>query len=353
MANKHELEVASLTRETRDSISIGLDIPAHLRDDFDYEPGQYITVEVDYNEGFERRAYSICSSVFTDDELRIAVKRLPGGKVSTYLNEECKVGQSLKVFSPEGNFIPTLNEDNVKDYILIAGGSGITPIMSILKSVLAFENNSSVALLYGNREEQDIIFKSQLDQLEQKYPKRLQVIHTLSGNAENWNGRKGRIDERLIDSLLKEKSDNLEACSFFICGPSGLISDTQNLLQKRGVPESQIKREFFTKEPSKPMQAPTMLEGDSSLTIILDDEKHQFEIDGQTLVLEAAIDAGLDAPYSCKIAACCTCRAKILEGTVSMEDDDILTESEIAEGFILTCQAYPTSKNLVISYDEA
>jgi len=258
----------------------------------------------------------------------------------------------IKVFSPEGKFSPDLIENNNGQYILLAAGSGITPIMSILKSILAFERESTVTLLYGNRSEQDIIFKSQLDFLEEKYPDRLKVFHTLSKATETWSGAKGRISEKLIASVIGENLQNPDRCSFFICGPGGLIEESEKALIQKGIKKEQIKHEFFTKDKSE-KSGPAVSEGSTALTILLDNEQHQIDIDSQTTVLEAAIDAGLDAPFSCKIAACCTCKAKVLEGEVSMEDDEILTEVEKTEGFILTCQAYSTSEKLVISYDDA
>jgi len=351
MPNKHNLVVSSITRETEDCISIGFDIPVHLSDDFDYEPGQYITLEIAFEEGLERRAYSISSSALTDNELRISVKKLQGGKVSTYLLENSKVGMKINVLGAEGNFTPELRENATTKHLLIAAGSGITPIMSILKSILAFEKKSTVHLLYGNRSESEIIFNSQLAELEKQYPKRLAVVHALSNPTSSWEGHKGRVSDSLIHSALKEDNPNHCDYSIFVCGPSGLIETAEEALVAKGFKKEHVKREYFIKEKAESKLAQNNT-GSKKLTIVLDNEEHEIQLEGNTTVLEAAIDAGLDAPYSCKIAACCTCRAKVKSGTVEMEDDEILTEAEIAEGFILTCQAIPTSSELVVSYDE-
>lgn len=352
MAKKHELKVKSIKPETNNSISIGIDIPAHLRDEFDYEPGQYLTIEVDFEDGFERRAYSISSSSLFDDELTITVKRLEGGKVSSYLLDNLAEGVPIKVFSPEGKFVPNLNEKNTKDYLFIAAGSGITPVISIIKSILSFEKESKATLIYGNRDEDNIIFKNLLDELEERFQGKLKVAHTLSNPKKDWKGLKGRINESLIEKSLSEMGQDSRPCSFFLCGPSALMDMSEQVLISKGYSENQINREYFIKEKEESNPS-AIISDQTALTVILDNERHQISLSRDSTVLETAIDAGLDAPYSCKIAACCTCRAKVLEGSVKMEDDEILTDDEKTEGYILTCQAYATSNELVISYDDA
>lgn len=347
---KHELKIKYVKRETSKSISVALDVPTHLSGEFDYEPGQYLTVEIDFKEGFERRAYSISSSTLLDDEISFTVKHLEGGKVSTFLVQNAKKGMSIKVFSPEGTFVPEMDENHVKHYILIAAGSGITPIMSILKSVLIFEQKSTVTLLYGNRDEESIIFKESLDELAKKFSERLQVVHTLSSPSQNYDGLKGRIDNSMIEKVLnKSKKDHGELL-FFLCGPSPLIESTREFLVKKGIMTDQIRSEYFVKD--KKGSSANEFIGKTRLNIILDNEQHDIVLENDSTILEAVINAGLDPPYSCKVGACSSCKAKLQKGLVKMDDDEILTEGEKEEGYILTCQAYANSDHLVISYDD-
>lgn len=351
MAKKHLLKIKSIVQETADCVSIGFDIPFHLSDDFDYDPGQYLTIELEVEGAQERRAYSLSSSNLVDDELRITVKHLEGGKVSPYLVRESKVGMSVAVFTPEGSFVPALDEKSEKHYLFVAAGSGITPIISIIKSVLSFETKSQVTLLYGNQNEKSIIFKEALDNLENSYSKRFEVLHTLSSALSEWKGLKGRISKGLIEKTIDSKGLSNKDAHFYLCGPADLIAFSEQTILSRDFAKETIRKEHFFKEKVEEM-TPTSEFKEASMKLVLDNEEHTILLDAETTILDAAIDAGLDAPYSCKIGACCTCRAKLLEGQVFMDDDDILTEEEIAEGFILTCQAKALTQKLIVSYDE-
>lgn len=349
MAQLHELRVSKLVKETADAVSIFFEIPTHLAGDFDYEPGQYLTVEIERDGRSERRAYSLSSSPLWDMEPSITVKEVSGGFMSVFLNRELKENDALRVLTPMGKFTPSLDERNAKHYVLFGAGSGITPLLSIIKSILHLEPKSRISLLYGNKNQNSVIFKDELDRLSTDFSGRLEVIHTLSNPDENWSGMQGRIDTEKCMSFLQNLND--ENHEYFICGPGSMIATVEEVLLAKGVKAENIYREYFTPKSDEKAAVVTEFNGSCEVTVVIENEEHHFQINDDTSVLDAAINAGVDAPYSCKIAACCTCQAKIIEGAVEMDDSDILTDKEIEAGFILTCQSHPKTERLKISYD--
>jgi ring-1,2-phenylacetyl-CoA epoxidase subunit PaaE len=357
MARFHRLKVAEVTRETADCVSVVFDVPADLRNDFTYIQGQYLTLKVKVNGEELRRSYSLCTSPVADRELRVAVKKVKDGRVSTYINDSLKAGDEMEVMTPMGNFHSPLSPTNKKNYILFAGGSGITPMLSIIKTVLQSEPGSNITLFYGNRDEAAIIFKKQLDDLAAKNADRFKLHHILEHCGEE-------VDELCRGILLPEKVKSLIAKYvdlnadniFFICGPGPMMENVKVVLGDLKVDQKKIHIEYFTAveaavkaaEESSPAEVVQ-----SKVTVILDDEEVNFDLasNGKS-VLDVAQDAGMDVPFACKGGVCCTCRAKLMEGQVKMDQNFALSEEELERGYILTCQSHPVTEKVVISFDE-
>jgi ring-1,2-phenylacetyl-CoA epoxidase subunit PaaE len=336
------VRVEEVKKLTDDSVQIVFDLPSDLKSKFQFVPGQYINIAVDINGKSERRSYSICSS--KDESLSIAVKAVKDGKVSNWVNDVLRPGDHLWISSPEGNFKLDNQQMNI---VCIAAGSGITPILSMIKTMDT--KNGTSRLLFGNRYSNNIMFQDEIQSLNS-------VNSTLFLSGEDKNGfRRGRINKDNLTEVIKEDLDLLKADAFFICGPEGMIKEAKNTLTFFGVPENKVKYELFT--VSENSGDGKVLENDfsgmSHIKVILDDEIAEFDLDakGKT-ILTAVESSGLDAPYSCRGGVCCSCKAKVLQGNAVMRMNYSLTEEEIAEGYILTCQAHPASEKVVISFDE-
>jgi len=358
MAKFFQLKVEDVRRETPDTVSIAFEIPDADKAAFQYKQGQYLTLKMDV-EGEEcRRSYSLSSSPDADNELRIAVKQVENGRVSTRINQHLKAGDVLEVMAPMGNFFTELNASQEKHYVALAAGSGITPVISILKSVLMVEANSRFTLFYGNRSSESIIFKGELDALQAKYGDRLTVCHILSREDTVDPLFSGRISGAKIGQLLDRYVDVSEAAEYFLCGPEEMIKEATRLLQNLRVDKSHIHFELFTtpvaEEGTKEEAAPVAGNGISQITVIMDDEETVFELatKGKN-ILDAALDQNVDVPFACKGAVCCTCKAKVTEGQVSMDMNYSLDDQEVADGFILTCQSHPLTPKVVVDFDQA
>lgn len=354
----HSLKVNDITRETDSCISVAFEIPEHLQEDYQFIPGQYLTIENEIGGEKIRRSYSLCSSP-ADGELRVAIKKVEGGKFSGWANSEMSVGTEMQVMTPEGNFKAKIDPAHQHNYVAFAAGSGITPIFSIMKSVLELEPASTFKLFYGNQTGKTVIFKDKIDGLKNKYMHRMEVHHVLSREDQGSDFLKGRIDEAKCISFSEKFFDLNDTEAYFICGPESMINCVSDSLTKLGVSKDKIHYELFT-APTQKIAHKTKVSADkktdkvlSHVTVILDGEETHFDIpsDGDA-VLDAALDAGADVPYACKGAVCCTCRAKVLEGSVEMEMNYALEDGEVEEGYVLTCQSHPTSEKVVISYDE-
>ncbi len=364
MVRMHELKVKDVRKETDDSIVVEFEVPEALKEKFRFHQGQYVTLKKEIGGEEIRRNYSICSSPYEED-LCIACKKVEGGRMSSYLNDKLEPGESFEVMEPMGNFYTLLDEANEKQYVAFAAGSGITPVISILKTVLHKEPKSRFVLFYGNRTSLDIIFGHELEKLREKYGDRLEIHHVLSREEGKDALRSGRIDEATAKGLLEEAVDRSLTTEYFICGPEGMMNAVSNVLEARGVPEDRIHIELFTspvtsdadieeKKEEKDERIAGKGEGEiSQVTVILDDEENSFELDHDgDVILDAALEEDLDVPFSCKGAVCSTCRAKLVEGEVEMEQNHALTDEEVEEGYILTCQSHPRSSKVVVDYDD-
>jgi len=357
MSRFHEIKVAHVETLTHDAKAIYFDIPVALKDNYKYTPGQYLTFEVLINGTKQRRAYSICTSPFADAQLAIGVKKVQGGLVSNYLNDQAKVGDVLQVMEPMGNFTHAANAANKHHYVLLGGGSGITPLMAILKSVLHVESGSKITLFYANRDEQSIMFKGALESLQQQYGLRLNIIHNVDEGTFGV-ANSGRLDSSKITTILKNNlGDEANKVDYFICGPSGLMLLIDESLNTLSVDKNKIHKEYFNApvvtEAHKAEQAISGQPLEEAILVLqLDGEHLEVKYTGQKSILEAVLDAGYDPPFACQIGACCTCRAKVSEGKVAMADRESLSDAEMKEGYILTCQAKPLTGKLVYSYDE-
>lgn len=358
----HDLTIKKIIRETPDAVTLQFAVPDQLKDVFAYEPGQYLTLSFTFGKKEERRAYSMSSSPIEED-ISVTVKKLEGGIVSSYIHDQLQEGAQVAVMPPEGKFIPKINEDHRRSYYFFGAGSGITPLISIIKTLLEKEPQSSIFLLYGSRDEQHIIFRDALDQLQDKYRGQLKISYVLSQperqkpeglkgwfskGTTNWEGRIGRIDGKLVDLFLEENQSIYEDREFFICGPGGMIESVQGQLKIMNIDSKKIHVEHFFIEhegEGKGIQ-------EASVEIILNGKKHLIEVPEAKTILDVMIEDDLNPPYSCTSGACSTCMAKVLEGEVTMEVSHALDEDEISDGYILTCQAHPQTPKTVITFDE-
>jgi ring-1,2-phenylacetyl-CoA epoxidase subunit PaaE len=350
----HPLTVASIEPVTDDSVAITFEVPEDLREDYAFSHGQHLTVRTELAGDDVRRNYSICSPAGSG-VLRVAVKRLPGGAFSEHALDVLRPGDVLDVMTPSGRFFTELDPTHRKHYVCVAAGSGITPVLSIVASVLAAEPRSSVTLLYGNRTHSSVMFLEELEDLKDTYPERFQLLHVLSREPQEVELFSGRLDAdrmgRILDGLLPP--DTVD--EWFLCGPFEMVSDLRKLLVKEGVPKKQIHAEVFHVESGPPVRrAPVeAAEGEGAkVTITLDGRRSTFSLpaDGPA-VLDAALRVRADAPFACKGGVCGTCRAKVLEGTVEMDTNWALEPDEVEKGYVLTCQSHPTSDTVVLDYD--
>jgi len=337
-----EVTVLKSEKLTPDTVKVTLDIPADLKSEFNFKPGQYLDFNVEINGKEIRRSYSICSGI--NEPIAVAVKEVENGTVSRWFNNDLSAGDPIIVSHPMGSFsIP----ENAKKVVAIAAGSGITPIMAFAKDIESKGN--SLELFFGNRTEDNILFRTEIDAL-----KNTKATYFLSGEDKD-GFISGRIDTTTFSILLKEHLQLLKADAFVLCGPEKMIAEVSDVLKMFGVSEDKINYELFTTPvllKSKTEIIANKLEGEAKVTIILDDEKTHFNLAADDIaVLDKANNDGLDAPYSCKGGVCGSCRAKVIEGSCTMTMNYSLTDKEVEEGYILTCQAHPSSPEVVISYD--
>ncbi|MHB1279563.1 MAG: 2Fe-2S iron-sulfur cluster-binding protein [Bacteroidia bacterium] len=354
----HSIQVREIIRETPDAATIVFDIPEHLKTTFSYLPGQYVTVSTKLNGQEQRRAYSFCSSPYTDPYPAITVKKVSDGQVSPFLNDLLKAGDIIALMPPMGNFTAEIHPDNQKNYVLFGGGSGITPIMSLLKSILKQEPNSTVGLVYANRDEQSIIFNKELNALLAANPGRLRIVHCLETAPSGFSGFTGRPGIADCQSITEKLQKSGLVNEYFICGPGGMMDTVKSALEGMGIAPELIHTEYFntpvnSKEPaaSVPAEHEEPFEGTASATILFNGKQFEITIPEGITVLEAAKDQNVDPPYACQMGVCTTCRAKILEGSVFMDEREGLSDSEINEGYVLTCQSHPTSAKLKLIYE--
>lgn len=352
----HTLKIKEVVKETEDTVSILFDVPEELKADYIYKSGQYLTLKTMIGGEDVRRSYSLCSAPF-QNEWRVAVKQVENGKFSTYANCQLSAGTEMDVMTPTGNFAVTPDATANKSYVLFAAGSGITPIISIAKTILNEEPGSDVTLFYGNKGFSTIIFREELEALKNQYMDNLRVVHVLSRESLGSDILKGRITkekaDELYDAFLKDQ-ENVDAV--YICGPESMITGVKDSMIGKGVDKSRIHFELFTSptESKGKVELPTNSPKiESNVTIILDGDELDIHLSSNgEKILDAAQAAGADLPFACKGGVCCTCKAKIMEGTATMEVNYALEPDEVDAGYILTCQAHPTSDKLIISFDE-
>jgi ring-1,2-phenylacetyl-CoA epoxidase subunit PaaE len=348
MSTFYKLSISEIKRETSAAVSILFQVPDTLRSFYQYKSGQYLTLKLTLDGQEIRRAYSICSAP-ESGELRIAVKAIKNGFFSKFANEELKVGHVIEVGIPEGKFTLEPNADKQRNLIAFAAGSGITPILSILNTVLKEEPKSSFVLIYGNKTPEGTMFYNELNVLQKKYLGRFFVHYVFS--QKNVEGEQfGRIDKSIVNFFIKNKHKEITFSKYFICGPETMINVVSDTLKEQNVAEKDIKFELFTTSDQE--QNIEKIAGHAKITILLDSEETTFEISDKQTILEAALKHGLDAPYSCQGGICSSCLGRVTAGTAEMKKNSILTDGEIAEGLILTCQAHATSSEVYINYDD-
>jgi ring-1,2-phenylacetyl-CoA epoxidase subunit PaaE len=340
------LKIKQIDRLTEDAVKVVFEVPEALKVSYAYVPGQYLNLIMDINGKGEHRSYSICSDV--NEPLAIGIKKVEKGIVSSHFNDKAKVGDEIEVGFPIGNFKMAKVDGN---YVAIAAGSGITPVLSIAKLING-TGEGHLDLFYANRNDQSIMFEEELNLLSAD---KVKTTHIFS-EQEKEGYLHGMLTEEVITGIIKNNLELLKAKGFYLCGPEPVIINAQNVLKKFGVPDEKMFYELFTTPvlmESTKESVVSNFTGISKVTVILDDEEEVFELatDGDT-ILEEVESHGIDAPYSCRGAICCTCKAKVLKGSATMEKNFTLTDSEIKDGYILTCQAHPNSEELIISYDE-
>lgn len=358
MARFHTLEVTDVRPETREAVVVTLKPSDDDRDAFAFTQGQYLTFRREFDGEELRRSYSICAG---QDEgvLRVGIKRVEGGAFSTWANENLAPGMRLEAMPPMGSFFTPLDPAAEKQYLAFAGGSGITPVLSIVKTVLAREPKAQVTLVYANRKIGTIMFREELEDLKNLYLGRLSVLHVLESEGQDIDLFAGRVDAEKVAALFKGWIDPKGIDTVFICGPEPMMLSIAQALRAHGLPDERIKFELFASgQPGRaPRKAAAAKAGDgeasAEATVTLDGATRSFRMpkQGQSL-LDAALAADLDAPYACKAGVCSTCRAKVLEGETEMITNHALEDYEVRQGYVLTCQCYPLSDKVVVSYDQ-
>ena len=353
----HSLRVKSITPDTDEAVIVSFDVPAALQNDFLFTQGQHLTLRTQLNGKEERRSYSICSGV-DDGELRIGVRHVSGGVMSSWINQSLKTDDSIDVLPPEGRFFVPIDASQARHYLGIAGGSGITPILAIMKTVLAREPLSRFTLIYGNRRQSSTMFKEELEDLKNRYLTRLTLHTVFSQEHMDSPLNSGRLTQTKLGEFLSNLIQPQQLSHVFVCGPHGFNDEVDAALLAAGVPAEHIHIERF----GVPVDAtgvkakPTVQVGDAPqamIQIIRDGVSREIEFQTEHgNVLDAAAAAGLEVPYSCKSGVCCTCRAKLMEGKVRMDRNFALEKHEVEAGFVLTCQAHPLTVRVVISFDE-
>jgi len=352
----HALTIAEVRRETADAISIRFDIPERLRNAFAFQAGQHLTLRLMMDGEDVRRNYSVCVAP-SENEVRIAIKEMPAGKFSAWANANLREGETIEVLPPLGNFVLPQTDNVAPCYVGLAGGSGITPVISIMKTVLETKPESRFTLLYGNRDTQSIMFLEELAALKNRYIDRLEVYHFLELEAEEIELFNGRLDRAKCEEVFSHLVDVTSADAVFICGPGPMMDAADAALRARGVGAGKIFIERFTSSAPSAEQlaraeALQQKAAGKGLVVTLDGRKKRIRFEAEKgNILENVQASGLPAPYACKSGVCTTCRAKILSGTVEMKQNFGLSESEIAAGYVLTCQAVPTSDEVTLSYD--
>ena len=347
----YDLPVKNIIQETKDAISIVFGHPENGK--IGYKSGQFLTLIANVNGKEVRRAYSLCSSPFVDQDLAVTVKRVDNGLMSNWLADNLKVGTTMRIMEPMGQFTTEYKAGSKRHIILFAGGSGITPMMSLIKSTLVQEPDSICSLIYCNRDIDSIIFKNELEKLEITYEGRLHVIHVLDNAPMNWQGYSGLLNHEMLTKLFERIPDwGIQKTTYLMCGPEGMMKNVESLLEKRSIPKEKIFKESFVQgtidktEKKQPEVAGELKARE--VTIRYDGQEYKVLVPANKAILETALDQGIDLPYSCQSGLCTACRGKALSGQVKLDEEEGLSQSERAEGYVLTCVGHPLTDDVVI-----
>ena len=357
MAARYFLKVKDVVRETPDAVTITFWHP--ISEEIRYQPGQFLTFLLNINGQKVRRSYSMASSPHVDVSLAVSVKRVPGGLASNYLCERIHPGDILETLEPMGTFVPKLDPQNRRTLILIGAGSGITPLFSMAKSALHVEPGSRVWLIYGNRNQESIIYKAHLDAMEQAYGQsRFRTTHVLSQPNARWTGRDGRINQHTLTSLLENLPvSDRQSASAYLCGPDTMMAEARSALALVGVPAERVHKESYV---TAPVAAGDVIEepltedeenGSPEVTVLYEGAEYKFTVAPHQTILEAALDLDIDLPYSCQAGMCTACLGKCTSGTVKLDEEDGLSASELKAGYVLTCVAHPVGRDVVIEIE--
>ncbi|WP_088324692.1 ferredoxin--NADP reductase [Polaribacter tangerinus] len=347
MAEFYNVHIQEVKSETANAVSVAFTIPENLKSKFQFKAGQYITLKKTINNQEVRRAYSVCSTP-ESGEVRVAIKKVENGLFSTYATTLLKAGDAIEITAPEGRFLlePSAN----KNYIGIAAGSGITPILSMLKTVLSSEKTATFTLVYGNKTINDTLFFEELKQLKETYSSQFK-LHFIFSREEVKNELRGRIDQNVTNYFVKNMYKETIFDAAFLCGPEEMIHEVSSTLENNNISKNNIHFELFTVSENKEASA-AVKEGTTEITVLLDDEETTFVMAQTDDILAASLRNELDPPYSCQGGVCSSCLGKVTEGKAVMVKNSILTDSEIEEGLVLTCQAYPTTEKVTIDFDD-
>jgi len=364
MSDFHKLQVKDVIKETESCVTVLFDIGEEVKDSFKFTAGQYLTIKAEISGEDVRRAYSICTGQ-NEDTIGVSVKKVQDGKMSTFLNSSVQKGDVLEVMKPDGKFTLITHVDMQRDHYFFTAGSGITPVMSMVKSMLEDEPKSTAYVLYGSKDEDNIIFKNQLAELQAHHEGQLIIDYILSKPAKEkssgilgilgksktkWYGLKGRIDSAKVARFIQDNPSKTENAEYYICGPGDMIETVRTTLMGNEVSEKNIHQEYFTSGDSGSTEVANATAG-ASLTARLNGQEIKLTINEGKTILDTLLDAGHEAPYSCTSGACSTCMAKVIKGSVEMEACFALDDDEVKDGYILTCQAHPTSSEVEIEYE--
>jgi ring-1,2-phenylacetyl-CoA epoxidase subunit PaaE len=360
MENYH-LKIRKITQETADAITVEFEQPKIGK--IDYKPGQFLTLILHIEGKEHRRAYSLCTSPEIDEFPAITIKKVGKGVVSNHLNSHLKVGDTLEVMPPMGFFTTEFNAENERHLVLLGGGSGITPLMSILKTTLALEPKSVVYLIYANQDNSSIIFKEKLEALQKQYASRFQVIHILEKAPLFWNkGYKGRINTKMLEKILNSLPSQIQTAEFFMCGPAGMMNQITQSFDELKLPKDKLHKESFGISPeeaaskkasieSDPSQSSQQTSGTKSVKVIYSGETYVFDVPANKSILFAAMDQGISLPFSCQSGMCTACMGRCTSGKVKLDEEDALTPKELEKGYVLTCVGHPMTDDVVIEID--
>ena len=350
MSQFHKLTVKDIHRETEKAVTLSFKVPKELEDTFSFKSGQYITLRTDIDGHEVRRDYSLCVSP-KSGTLKIAIKAVKDGTFSSFANNSLQIGDILEVAPPKGHFVFEPNDKKTKNIAAFAAGSGITPILSIIKCALEEEIYSKVILVYGNKSTKDTMFLNELLELQHQFKDRFSIKFVFSQAQEN-DAIFGRIEKSTVNLIVKNEYKHITIDAFYLCGPEAMIHTVKNVLSEHNVNENSIHFELFKAAKQAEINDVPNSKGKTKIKVIVDDDETEFEMSQKQSILEAALDEDVDAPYSCQGGICSSCVARLKVGEATMRQNNILTDSELAEGLILTCQAHPTTATIVVDYDD-